>query len=81
MPRVLLLLLNAIAFGFLVFSLLRIAQREQAGSKKTIKVIAGVVLLVLPVSVIAGFVRPTPVYLLVYPLGIAAYVFLCRLSD
>lgn len=81
MPRVLLLLLNAIAFGFLIFSLLRIVQREQAGSGKTIKVIAGAILIILPAAVLAGFIRPTSVYLLIYPLAIAVFVFLSRLRD
>lgn len=81
MPRLLLLLLNAVAFGFLLYSLVRIYQFEVPGTRKTIKLVAGIILLLLPVTIIAGLMRPTPVYMLIYPLGIGAFIFLASLRD
>ena len=80
MPRILLLILNAFAFGFLLYGLVRIYQFEMPGMRKNIKLFAGIILLLAPVAIIAGLFRPTPVYMLIYPLGIGAFVFLARLQ-
>ncbi len=79
MPRLFLLLLNAVAFGFLLYGIVRIHELEPPGTSRILKLTAGIILLLLPVAMLAGFIRPTPVYLLIYPLGIAAFVFLVRL--
>ncbi len=81
MPRLILLLLNAVAFGFLLYGLVRIFQLEAPGVQKNIKLAAGIILLLAPVAIIAGLLRATPVYLLIYPLGIGAFIFLARLRD
>lgn len=81
MPRILLLLLNAIAFGFLIYSLVQIYQFHTPGRQRTIKLTAGIILLLLPVAILASFVRATPVYMLIYPLAIGAFVYLVRLPD
>jgi len=81
MPRLLLLLLNAIAFGFLLYGIVRIHQLEMPGFSKVVKLTAGIVLLLLPVAMLAGFIRHTPVYMFIYPLGIAAFIILVRLRD
>lgn len=49
--------------------------------RKNVKLVAGIILLLAPVAIIAGLLRPTPVYMLIYPLGIGAFVFLARLRD
>jgi hypothetical protein len=81
MPRILLLVLNATAFGFLIYSLVRIYQVEVGGNSRTIKLIGGVVLLLLPIAMLANFIKPTPVYMLIYPLAIGAFIFLIRLRN
>jgi len=81
MPRILLLLINAVAFGFLIFSLIRIFQIDERGTSRTIKLVAGILLLLLPVAMLANFIKPTPVYMLVYPLAIGAFVYLVRLRS
>ena len=79
MPRILLLVFNAVAFGFLIFSLIRIYQVEVSGNTRTIKLIGGIILLVLPVAMLANIIKPTPVYMLIYPVAISAFVYLVRL--
>lgn len=81
MPRILLLALNATAFGFLIYSLVRIYQVEVGSNSRTIKLIGGVVLLLLPIAMLANFIKPTPVYMLIYPLAIGAFIFLIRLRN
>ncbi len=81
MPRLILLLLNAFAFGFLLYGIVRIFQLDSPGIAKNVKLIAGVILLLLPVTIFAGVIRPTPIYMLIYPFGIAAFIYLVRLRD
>ncbi len=81
MPRLLLLLLNAVAFGFLLYALVRIYQLDESGTIKRVRLAAGIILLLLPVAMIAGLMRPTPVYLLIYPLGIGMFIYLVRLRN
>ncbi|MBL7849557.1 MAG: hypothetical protein JNN04_01555 [Cyclobacteriaceae bacterium] len=81
MPRILLLFLNAVAFGFLIYSLIRIYQVDVSGTTKTIKLIGGIVLLLLPVAMLANIIKPTPVYMFIYPLAIGAFVYLVRLRS
>jgi hypothetical protein len=81
MPRILLLFLNAAAFGFLIYSLIRIYQVEVPGNAKTIKLVGGFILLLLPVAMLANIIKPTPVYTLIYPFAIGAFLYLIRLRD
>lgn len=81
MPRLLLLLLNAFAFGFLLFTIVRIYQVAEPGNARTIKLVGGIILLLLPVAILANFIKPTPVYMLIYPLAIGAFVYLVRLRN
>ena len=81
MYRDLLLLLNTIAFALLVHRLLKIYSQLPVSPKKSIVMTAGFILLVLPVTMIIGFIKPTPVYLVVYPIGIGMFVYLFRLQD
>ena len=81
MYRVILLVLNAIAAGFLIHRLLKIYDQYMYGPKKRIVLAAGVILLLLPVTMIFGFIHSTSVYLVVYPIGIFFFVYLFRLED
>lgn len=81
MPRILLLVLNAVAFGFLLFTLIRVYQTQAPGNTRMIRLVGGIILLVAPVAMLANIIKPTPVYLLVYPLAIGAFVYLVRLRD
>lgn len=81
MYRILLLILNAVAFAFLVHRLLKIYAQAPKSLKKNVAMTAGIILLLLPVTMIFGFIKPTPVYLAVYPIGIGLFVYLFRLQD
>lgn len=81
MYRFFLLLLNAAAVAFLIHRLLKIYIQLPASPKKRMVILGGILLLLLPVTMIFGFVKPTPVYLVVYPLGIFFFVYTFRLQD
>jgi len=74
-------LLNGVAIAFLIHRLLKILSQLPPSAKKRIVLAAGIVLLILPVIMIFGFIKPTPVYLVVYPIGIFLYVYAFRLQD
>ena len=69
MYRYALLLLNTIAFALLVHRLLKIYSQLPASPKKSVVMTAGFILLVLPVTMIFGFIKPTPVYLVENGIG------------
>jgi len=75
------MLVNSIAFGFLIYHLVRIIQLAPTGAKKTLTLIAGSILILLPVVMLAGFVKPTAVYMLVYPIGIGAFIYMVRIQE
>ena len=79
MVRFFLMVLNAAAVAFMIYELLRIYQQPGNITKRRIVIAAGIFLLLLPVTMIFGFVKPTPVYLVVYPIGISLFVYLSRL--
>lgn len=81
MPRLILMLVNSIAFGFLIYHLVRIIQVVPTGTKKTLTLAAGIILILLPVVMLVGFVKPTAVYMLVYPIGIGAFIYMVRIQD
>lgn len=81
MLRYLILILNAAAFGYLIFSIIRIYQAGETGSLKWVKLIGGIILMLLPLTMIAGFIKPTPVYLAIYPFAIAVFVYLVRIRN
>lgn len=81
MIRILLLLMNAAAFAFLIFELFRVYDQMEKGMRRTITLIAGVLLIILPVVMIMGFIKPTPVYWIVYPVGLLVFVYLFRMPS
>jgi hypothetical protein len=78
--RLLLLGFNVAIITFLVYRLLQVYQMNMEPSRKRIILIAGIVLLLAPVTIVIGFVKPSPLYLLLYPVGVSFFVYLIRES-
>lgn len=74
--RILLLAFNVAIITFLVYRLLQIYQSSYA--QKGWIVAAGVLLLLVPVAIIVGILRPTPAYLLIYPVAISLFLYLIK---
>ena len=81
MLRFLLLVLNAAAVGFLIYRLLKIYEQPVSYLKKWSTFTGGIILLLLPVTMIFGILKPSPAYLVIYPMGIFFFVYLFRLPD
>ncbi len=76
--RILLLAFNVAVVTFLIYRLLQIYKSND--DKKGWKMGIGVFLLLVPVIMILGFVKPTPVYMLLYPVAISLYLYMIRNS-
>lgn len=74
--RILLVAFNAAIITYLVYRLVQIYR--SASSYKAVILIAGIVLLLLPILVLIGIVKPTVIYVLIYPLAIASFIFLIK---
>jgi hypothetical protein len=67
---------NVAVVGLLIYRLLRVYQTQMEPSRKKIILITGIVLLLLPVTMLLRFIPPTMLYFFIYPLGIALFVYL-----
>jgi hypothetical protein len=74
MIRVLLMLFNVAVVAILIYHLIRISQIQMEPSRKRILLITGIVLLLLPVTILLRVIPPTMLYFFIYPLGIALFV-------
>lgn len=78
--RLLLLGFNVAIITFLVYRLLQVYQMNLEPSRKRIILIAGILLLVAPITIVLGFIPPSRVYLLLYPVAVSLFVYLIRES-
>lgn len=74
--RILLVAFNTAIITYLVYRLVQIYR--SASSYKAIILIAGIVLLLLPITVLIGFIKPTVIYVLIYPIAIGSFIFLIK---
>ena len=76
--RVLLLAFNVAVVAYLIYRILQIQKTDNPN--KTWIIVISIFLLLLPATMLRGFVRPSAVYLLLYPLAIAVHLYLIRNS-
>jgi hypothetical protein len=76
--RMLLLVFNAAVVAYLIYRILQI-QKTDSPNKIWI-ILISIFLLLLPATMLMGIVRPSPVYLLLYPVAIAVHLYLIRNS-
>ena len=74
--RILLVAFNTAIITYLVYRLVQIYR--STSSYKAIILIAGIVLLLLPITVLIGFIKPTVIYVLIYPIAIGSFIFLIK---
>ena len=79
--RFALLLMNAAAVGFLIYWLLKVNDWPISKLRKRAILIGGVVLLLIPSTMIMGFLKPTPAYLVMYPIGIGLFIYMFRMPE
>jgi len=78
--RLLLLGFNVAVITFLVYRLLQVFQMNLEPSRKRIILIAGILLLLAPITIVLGLIAPTPLYLFLYPVAVSLFVYLIRES-
>lgn len=76
--RLLLLAFNVAIFTFLVYRLMQVYQQPGDIQRKRIIILAGVVLLIVPVLMITTVIPVTPAYLFIYPVAVSLFVYLIR---
>ncbi|MBN8577619.1 MAG: hypothetical protein KF775_01095 [Cyclobacteriaceae bacterium] len=76
--RMLLLAFNAAVVTYLIYRILQI--QKTTNPNKTWIILISILLLLLPTTMLMGFVRPTPVYLFLYPVAISLHLYLIRNS-
>ncbi|MCE7863350.1 MAG: hypothetical protein HWD62_06675 [Cyclobacteriaceae bacterium] len=76
--RILLLAFNVAVVAYLIYRILQIQKTNNPN--KTWIIVISILLLLLPATILMGFVRPSAVYLLLYPVAIAVHLYLIRNS-
>ncbi len=76
--RILLLAFNVTVVTYLIYRLLQIY--KSGDDQKGWKIGIGIFLLLVPTTMIFGFIKPTPVYLFLYPVAISLHLYLIRNS-
>lgn len=78
--RLLLIGFNVAVITYLVYRMLQVYEMNMEPSRKRIILVVGVLLVLAPVSIVVGFVRPSPLYLLIYPVAVSLFIYLVRES-
>ena len=74
--RILLMAFNVAAVAILIYRLIQVFQTQMEPSRKRIVIIMGIILLLLPITMLLRFIPASVLYFLVYPLGISLFVYL-----
>jgi len=76
--RIFLLVFNVAVITYLVYRLLQIYRSDSPNKNWFIGI--GIFLLLVPITMIAGFLKPSPIYLFLYPVAISLHLYLIRNS-
>jgi hypothetical protein len=76
--RILLLAFNVAIVTYLIYRMLQIYRSDD--QQKGWKIGIGIFLLLVPITMVIGIVRPSPVYMLLYPVAISLHLYLIRNS-
>lgn len=76
--RFLVIVFNVLAIGFLLNQVLILIKSDTSKNLKTLLIFGAVILLAVPILMIMRFIPPTMVFFIVYPLGVALYLYLLR---
>jgi hypothetical protein len=74
--RFILLAFNAAIVTFLIYRLLQVYRTSH--EQKFWIIFIGLLLLLVPVAMVIGFIRPTAIYILLYPVAISLYLYLIK---
>jgi hypothetical protein len=76
--RIFLLAFNVAIVTYLIYRMLQIYRSDT--HQKAWKIGIGIFLILLPATMVMGFIRPSLVYMLLYPIAISLHLYLIRNS-
>jgi hypothetical protein len=76
--RMLLLAFNVAVVTYLIYRLLQLYKSDV--DQKGWKIGIGIFLLLVPITMLFGFIKPSPIYLFLYPVAISLHLYLIRNS-
>jgi uncharacterized membrane-anchored protein len=76
--RIFLLAFNVAVVTYLIYRMLQIYRSDTR--QKGWKIGIGIFLMLLPATMVMGFIKPSPVYLFLYPVAISLHLYLVRNS-
>lgn len=76
--RILLMAFNVAVFTYLIYRILQLYRTPT--SYKGWKIGIAIFLLLLPIVMVVGIIKPSPLYLFLYPVAISLHLYLVRNS-
>lgn len=76
--RILLLAFNVAVVAYLIYRILQIQKSDNPN--KTWIIAISILLLLIPTTMLVGFVKPSLIYLMLYPVAISLHLYLIRNS-
>ncbi|HMR56656.1 MAG TPA: hypothetical protein PLM56_17650 [Cyclobacteriaceae bacterium] len=76
--RILLLAFNVAVVAYLIYRILQIQKSDNPNKKWIIAI--SILLLLIPTTMLMGFVKPSLIYLMLYPVAISLHLYLIRHS-
>lgn len=76
--RIFLLAFNVGVITYLIYRMLQIYKSETPNKNWIMGI--GIFLLLVPITMLMGFLKPSPIYLFLYPVAISLHLYLIRNS-
>ena len=76
--RVLVIAFNVAVVTFLLYRMFQVARQPIPSARKFLVILAGLILLVAPLGIFVGLLRPNIQYFLIYPVAVSLFLFLIR---
>lgn len=76
--RLLLIVFNVVVVTYLVYRMFQVAKEPIQSGKKSLILIAGILLLLAPFSMFFGIINASFTYFMIYPVAISLFLYLIR---
>jgi hypothetical protein len=76
--RVLVIAFNVAIVTFLIYRMFQIGRQPIAAFRKFLVIFAGLILIIAPMGIFVGLLRPNIQYFLIYPVAVSLFLFLIR---
>lgn len=76
--RLLLIVFNVVVVTYLVYRMFQVAKEPILSGRKSLILIAGILLLLAPFSMFFGIINASFTYFMIYPVAISLFLYLIR---